>query len=120
MEERRIKSSWYVGTPGENKSIVDEHPYPVRLVAVKAVQTNDGSATLQVADGAGNEIIAAAALGDSSDPAELTPSSTALAAGYDQVAQDVAVVFTLDYDGDGGTAGQGICINAFYLTGDSA
>lgn len=121
MNERMIVLHTYIGgTLAGNHTIADEFPFPVTLRWAKASQSNDGSATLVAADEDGNNIITAAAIGDSADMAELTPNATALAAGYDQVAQDKRIIWTLDYDGASGTAADDVNFLRGYLVGESA
>jgi len=121
MNERTIVlDTVYDGTLGGNKTLTDEFPFPVTLLSVKAYASNDSAATLVCADESSNNIITAAAIGDGGDPAELTPNAAALAAGYNQVAQDTRITYTLDYDGAGGTAAEDAHIIRFYLVGESA
>ena len=121
MNERMIVlDTVYDGTLAANKTLTDEFAFPVTLRWVKAYASNDSSATLVCADESSNNIITAAVIGDSGDPAELTPNAAALAAGYDQVAQDVRITFTLDYDGASGTAAADVHIIRAYLVGESA
>jgi len=101
--------SLFIGTPGADVAPVVELPYPWTFLGVKASQSNDGSATLTVSGGA---TVAEAALGDSSNPTYLEPT-----APY-AVDADEAVVLTVDHDGDGGTAGQGIVLIVCGLIGD--
>lgn len=121
MNERMIVLHTYLdGTLSGDHTIADEFPFPVTLRWAKASQSNDGSATLAAEDESGNAIIAAAAIGDSADMAELTPSAAAVAAGYDQLAQDKRIVWTLDYDGASGTAADNVNFLRGYLAGESA
>lgn len=121
MNERMIVlDTVYDGTLGGNKTLTDEFPFPVTVKCVKTYASNDSDATLSCADESAQEIITAAVIGDNGDPAELTPSSTAVAAGYEQVAQDTRITYTLDYDGSTGTAADDVHIIRFYLVGESA
>ena len=121
MNERMIVlDTVYDGTLAGNKTLTDEFAFPVTLRWVKAYASNDSSATLACADQSGNTIITAAVIGDSGDPAELVADAAAVAAGYDQVAQDVRITFTLDYDGAGGTATDDAHIIRGYVVGESA
>lgn len=121
MNERVITLHTYIsGTLGGNHTIADEFPFPVRLLSVKASASNNSDATLAVADEDSATVITAAVIGDSADMAQLEPDSAALTAGYDQLAQDKRMIFTLDYDGSGGTAAQNVNILRNYLVGESA
>lgn len=110
MNERRAPVAWFFqGTLGSNFVWTVEFPYPVTLLGVKAVASNDSDATLAVSGGA---TIAAAVIGDSGDPAYLEPTAP------DPVAKDTAIVFTLDYDGGSGTAAANVSIVADFLIGE--
>jgi hypothetical protein len=121
MNERTIVLHTHIGgTLTGNHTIADEFPFLVTLRWAKASASNDSSATLVAADEDGNNIITAAVIGDSADMAELTPNAAALAAGYDQVAQDKRIIWTLDYDGSSGTAADDLNFLRGYLVGESA
>ena len=107
----RITTVFYhsPGTLSADETFVVEFPFPVTLLGVKATASNDSDATLAVSGGA---TIAAAAIGDSSDPEYLEPTSP------DPVDKDTAITFTLDYDGAGGTAADDVSITAFFLVGE--
>jgi hypothetical protein len=107
MFERIVSTYVYIpGTTAANHVFIQEFPYPSTLLAVKACASNDSDAKLGVGGGA---TVTSAVIGDSADPATLTPTSIA------QAAADTAYTFTLDYDGAGGTAAQNVSIQAFYL-----
>jgi len=121
MNEREVVLHTYIpGTLSANHTLRDEFPYPATLRWAKACASNDSSATLACADEDSNTIISAAAIGDSGDPAELTPDAAAVTAGYNQIAQDKCIIWTLDYDGAGGTAAQNVYIARGYLVGEGA
>lgn len=109
MNERMVTPAFFIGTPGADVVAYVEFPFPWTLIGVKAVQANDGSATLTVAGGA---TIAEAAIGDSGDPSYHEPTAP------DEVAADTAVTLTVDYDGESGTAGTGINLLVIALTGE--
>jgi hypothetical protein len=89
---------------------------PVRLLWVKAAASNDSSATLGVEAEGGTTVVTAAAIGDTYSAAELTPASNAVG----MISADTYVKFTLDYDGDSGTAAQNVGVTACFLVGDGA
>jgi hypothetical protein len=93
-----------------------EFPYPTRLLSVKAAASNDSSATLGVEAEGGTTVVTAAAIGDTYSAAELTPASNAVG----MIAADTYVKFTLDYDGDGGTAADNVGVVACFLVGEGA
>lgn len=109
MNERIVTPSYFFGTPGADVVAHVEFPFPWTLIGIKAVQINDGSATLTVAGGA---TIAEAAIGDSGDPSYHEPTIP------DEVAADTVVTLTIDYDGGSGTAGQGINLVVIALMGE--
>jgi hypothetical protein len=111
MNERLLSTSYFIaGTTTGNHVITDEFPFPVVYLGSKATAANDSDAKLAVSGGA---TVTAAVIGDSGDPAYLQPSAPT------EVAVNTAIVFTLDYDGTGGTAAQGVSIQNFYLVGES-
>jgi len=94
-----------------NETIYYELPYPWALLGFKAVQSNDGSATIAVS-AAGGGSISATAIGDSGNPASINLSSDPLPIDADEL-----VTITLDYDGSSGTAGADIHITLIGLVG---
>lgn len=112
MNERFFADSWrFDGTLAANETIYYELPYPWALLGFKAVQSNDGSATIAVS-AAGGGSISATAIGDSGNPASINLSSDPLPIDADEL-----VTITLDYDGSSGTAGADIHITLIGLVG---
>lgn len=111
MNERLVVTSYFLGAAAltANAVITDEFPFAVTYLGSKASSVNDSDAKLAVSGGA---TVTSAVIGDSGNPAYLQPSAP------DEVAADTAIVFTLDYDGTGGTAAAGVSIQNFYLTGE--
>lgn len=110
MNERLITTNHnYGGTLAANQIATDEFPFQVTYLKTKAVAQNDSSATLALSGGV---TVSATAIGDSGDPATITPSDDT------RVAANTAITFTLDYDGASGTAAQNVNIINFYLTGE--
>jgi len=121
MNERVIVlDTVYDGVLGGDKTLTDEFPFPVTFQWIKAYASNNSDATLACADQSGNAIVTATVIGDSGDPVEIRADAAAIAAGYDQVAQDTRITYTLDYNGALGTAAQNVHIIRGYLTGESA
>lgn len=110
MKERMITTCHDVaGTTTGNVTRIDEFPFSVTFLKLKAWASNDSDATLALSGGA---TVTATTIGDSGDPKTISPTAPV------EVAADTAITFTLDYDGAGGTAGQNVQIIAFYLVGE--
>lgn len=116
MNERIVLfNDFFTGTLGANVTRYIEFDAPSRFLYAKALASNDSSATLALS-GAGTMSIAAQAIGDSGDPAEIRPAST----DVDREAADGLITITLDYDGASGTAAENVHILLFFLTGEGA
>lgn len=86
---------------------VVEFPFPTRLLGLKASGSNANDSTIAVAGGA---TVSATALGDSGDPAWITPDTEP-----DYAAADTAYTFTL---AQGSTRADDPLIIAFFLVGE--
>ena len=114
MKERLIQwDDFFSGTLSGNVTRYIEFPFPVAFYKGKAWATNDSSATLALS-GATALSVAAQAIGDSANPATITPASTDVV----QVAADELITFTLDYDGASGTAGENVGVILWFLSGE--
>jgi len=84
---------------------------------VSAVTTNDSDATVMIGLSTDTDsLMTAQVFGDSGDPAEYGPSNFADA--DEQFAKGAIMVVTIDYDGDGGTAGEDPCVVISGLLGE--
>lgn len=111
MRERFFTTSYHIaGTLAANATIIDEFPYQVTYLGSKAVNTANSAATLAVSGGA---TISATDIGDSSDPATISPAAPT------SVAADTAITFTLDYDGSSSTAAANFTLINNYLVGSA-
>ena len=118
MNERLITyDDFFSGTLSGNVTRYVEYPWPVTFVKAKAWASNDSSATLAIS-GANTMSIAATAIGDSGNPATITPTAAEKAATAGEQA-DGLITITLDYDGAGGTAAENVGIQLFFLVGDA-
>lgn len=116
MNERIVMfNDYFDGTLAANVTRYVEFREPVAFLYGKAVASNDSSATLALS-GAGTLSVAAQAIGDSGDPATLTPASTDVLTE----AADGLITITLDYDGASGTAAENVHVQLFFLTGEPA
>jgi hypothetical protein len=114
VKERLIQwNDFFSGTLSGNVTRYIEFPFPAAFYKGKAWATNDSSATLAMS-GATAFSIAAQAIGDSANPATITPASTDVV----QVAADELITVTLDYDGASGTAGENVGIILWFLSGE--
>lgn len=115
MKERLILwNDFFSGTLAANVTRYVEFPFPAAFYKAKAWASNNSSATLALS-GATALSIAAQAIGDSGDPATITPASTDVV----RIAADELVTITLDYDGSSGTAGENVGVELFFLTGEA-
>jgi hypothetical protein len=114
VKERLIQwNDFFSGTLGGDVTRYIEFPFPVAFYKGKAWATNDSSATLALS-GATSFSIAAQAVGDSADPATITPASTDVV----QAAANELITVTLDYDGSSGTAGENVGVILWFLSGE--
>ena len=111
------------GTLAANAVGAFKLPYAATLLEISANAENDSDATLMVGDaGDDNGIITGATIGDSGTPTVLDAADFdgALADAvnpYHFPSSDREVHWTLDYDGDGGTAAQNVTIVFWFLEG---
>jgi hypothetical protein len=90
---------------------------------VSACSSNDSDATLKVGTTSDDDgYLTAAVIGDSGAPAEKTRTDFAGALvsptqQYPHIADGTVVMFTLDFDGSSGTAGQNVTITAILTPG---
>jgi hypothetical protein len=117
MNERMIVLTKTVdGTTTADVAWQWEFSFPVRLINVKAAASNDSSATLGVTAEGGTTVVTAAAIGDTYSANELTPASNAVG----MISADTYIKFSLDYDGDSGTAADNVGVVACFLVGEGA
>jgi len=115
MKERLIQwNDFFSGTLSGNVTRYLEFPFPVAFYKAKSWATNDSSATLALG-GATSFSIAAQAIGDSADPATLTPASTDVV----EADADELITLTLDYDGASGTAGENVGVMLWFMSGEA-
>jgi len=95
------------GTLAANVTYYLEFPVPVTYLTGKAAASNDSSATVAMSGAAGGLSIAAKAIGDSGDPANLTPTAAEKASTCGNNANSLITV-TLDFDGAAGTAAENV------------
>ena len=115
MKERMIMwNDFFSGTLSGNATRYIEFPFPVAFYKAKSWATNDSSATIALSGGTALSI-AAQAIGDSADPATLTPASTDVV----EADADELITFTLDYDGASGTAGENVGVILWFLSGEA-
>lgn len=115
MNERAIVFSWNWGAAdgaltGAQTHVI-EHSQPWTFDRVKACASNDSSATLAASGGA---TVAAFAIGDSGDPIEAEDDGGRPV----PVAADTSITFTLDHDGDAGTAASNVSVMVFGFIGE--
>ena len=104
MNEHRVfVNDYFTGTLSGNVVRYYEFPVPAEFKWGKCLASNDSSATLTLS-GATALSVAAQAIGDSGDPATLTPASTDVT----RIAADELITVTLDYDGSSGTAAENV------------
>lgn len=114
-ETMLLWNDFFSGTLGANVTRYLEFPYPVTFLKAKAWATNDSSATLALS-GANTLSIAAQAIGDSGNPATISPTAAEKASTAGEEA-DGLITLTLDYDGAGGTAAENVGVQLFFLVG---
>lgn len=116
MNERIVLfNDFFSGTLAANQTRYIEFNAPGAFLYAKAWASNDSSATLALS-GASSHSVAATAIGDSGDPAEIAPAST----DVPEFAADELITITLDYDGAAGTAAANVGILLYFLTGEPA
>lgn len=105
-----------IGALGANLVWAFQIPVGLRLIHVSAVGLNAHDATIMIGDsGDTDQAMTAQAIGDSGTPAEYDIADLD---GTDPhfVDGDIVTV-TVDYDGDGGTAIQGLSMVLTFLSG---
>lgn len=104
------------GTLGANATGVIQLPCPASLVEVSASASNASDATLMLGTVADTDgYTAAFAIGQSNVPVVKNPAAftgALVTAGYGalHLADNTVILWTLDYDGNGGTAAQHVDI----------
>lgn len=118
---QKFALTWHIpGTLAANIDIRYTAPSNCTLIHVSAVASNDSDATLNIGtSGSLSEFLAASTIGDSATPVEFewADFATYTNKAYPRIEDGDVVVFTLDYDGDGGTAAQDVTIVATFLEG---
>jgi len=114
MNEKIVMwSDFFTGTLAANVTRYIEFPWPCTFVKAKGLASNDSSATFALS-GASTMSITAGAIGDSGDPAAISPASGDVA--YE--AADSLITMLLDFDGASGTAAENVHIQAWFLIGE--
>ena len=114
MNERIVLyNDYFDGTLSANVVRYIEFPWPATFVKAKGLASNDSSATFGVS-GASTMSITASAIGDSGDPATISPASGDVA--YEVA--DSLITMTLDYDGATGTAAENVHLQVWFLVGE--
>jgi hypothetical protein len=105
------KMTFYIpGTLAANQVIEVTAERNWKVTHVSAVASNDSDATLKIGNDANDDAyLEASTIGDSDVPGEFSRDDFVNGEFPTHEKGDVFVV-TLDYDGDGGTAAQNVCI----------
>ena len=117
MNERAVVFTWNWGAvdgalTGAQTHVI-ELSQPWTFDRIKACASNDSSATIT---GSGGITIAEFAIGDSGDPIEAEDDGGRPV----PVDADESCTFTLDHDGDGGTAASNVSVMVFGFIGEGA
>jgi hypothetical protein len=115
---RFIQTIHIPGTLAADINVRWKLPFDCRLKHISAVASNNSDATLAVGDsGDIDAILAASAIGDGNTPAQFDAGDWAAANPTAALGKGDVLVYTLDFDGDSGTAAQNVTVVATFLEG---
>jgi hypothetical protein len=115
---RTFQQSYHIpGTLSANIVITFTAHHGLQLLHVSAVASNDSDATLIIGPSTDTDgYLESTTIGDSGTPKEFDRDDF-VNDQFPHIADGTKVVFTLDYDGAGGTAAQNVTIVATFAEG---
>lgn len=119
MQGHRIMLPFHIpGTLSANITITFTAPFDGRFMHISAVASNDSDATMILGKSGDSDFtLASCVIGDSGTPVTKTVANWATTNPNGAFNKDDVLIFTLDYDGSGGTAAQNVTVVLTLLEG---